>query len=366
MSARACVYTALFGDYEDLNEQPVAGANGGRLVCFTDDPNLTSDTWEIVFHQPLFPADRARSVRQLKMLGHAELAAHETTLWMDNSVVLDVPVEAVLDAWLDGADLAFAVHSFRATVLDEFLAVLDDALDDPTRVQEQLEHYLRATPEVLDERPLWGGMIARRWTSEVHAAMTVWWEHTLRYSRRDQLSLNVALDAAAAKANRIDIDNHRSEWHHWPVITRRERAKRHWDESARVRASAVELVVARERLERDADELVRLADRITALESEKTTDRATIDALAEESGRLRAVLELAEQQARQADAAIAECGHELGAMRADRQRLELELADCAAELDRATRQLQAIGVSRSWRVLQYLQRVRVALRGGGA
>ena len=78
--------------------------------------------------------------------------------------------------------------------------------------------------------------------------MAGWWEETLRYSRRDQLSVNVALDAARLPVNRIEVDNSRSEWHHWPVATRRDTATRTWNAAARPRPPAAELQLVRERL----------------------------------------------------------------------------------------------------------------------
>jgi len=66
MNARSCVYTALIGNYEKLNEQPVARQSGIPFICLTDDPKLSSETWRIVQVSPLFRADPVRSQRLLK------------------------------------------------------------------------------------------------------------------------------------------------------------------------------------------------------------------------------------------------------------------------------------------------------------
>ena len=50
--------------------------------------------------------------------------------------------------------------------------------------------------------------------------MRVWADHVLRYSRRDQLSVMVALDDTVAYRG-IDIDNFESRFHEWPVIEKR-------------------------------------------------------------------------------------------------------------------------------------------------
>jgi len=160
------------------------------------------------------------------MLGHPLVRDAELSLWIDNAIVLEADPCELVTSWLTDSDMAMVSHSYRATLLDEFFVVLDDELDDPNRILEQLEHYARSRPEVLDERPLWGGMIARRWSPAVDEAMRAWWEQVLRYSRRDQLSLLYALDAVALAPTRIEIDNYQSDWHRWPVAPERNGAMR--------------------------------------------------------------------------------------------------------------------------------------------
>jgi hypothetical protein len=57
--------------------------------------------------------------------------------------------------------------------------------------------------------------------------MRTWWEHVLRYSRRDQLSLMVALSATPGLAWRsLQLDNEESPYHRWPVAPERRHAMR--------------------------------------------------------------------------------------------------------------------------------------------
>ena len=212
---RSAVYTALFGDYERLNETQNVGSGDTPFLCFTDDPGLTSSVWEIRVVKPLFPDDLQRSQRELKIRGCPELDGFDRTLYIDNAVSLTAPPELILDAWLAAHDLAIPAHSFRASVLDEFFAVLSLGLDDPARVREQLDHYAESSRTVLDEAPTWNGMIARRNSPDVRDLMNRWFDEVLRYSRRDQLSSNVIFGRAAVAINRIAIDNHRSEFHSW-------------------------------------------------------------------------------------------------------------------------------------------------------
>jgi hypothetical protein len=225
------VYTALVGGYEALNEQPIAASSDLPFICFTDDATLTSDTWEIVLLEPALPADPSRSSRQVKLVpSHPRFQSCEETLWIDNSVILKVRPEQLLDEWLDGADLAIPQHSYRERVIDEFDAVVSAGLDDHSRVYEQLHHYLDCAPHVLEQPVLWNALIARRHTPEVLRFGEVWWRHVLRYSRRDQLSVRMALELTpGVRLNVVELDNYESAIHQWPVAPGRHRTGFHRD-----------------------------------------------------------------------------------------------------------------------------------------
>jgi hypothetical protein len=78
----------------------------------------------------------------------------------------------------------------------------------------------------LSDRPLWTGIFARRPTLSVLAWAETWARHILRYSKRDQLSLVVALEINKINFNRIQLDNYSSDFHEWPILNNRKDRKR--------------------------------------------------------------------------------------------------------------------------------------------
>lgn len=219
---RDVVYTALFGQYESLNEEPFAVDSATGFICFTDDPSLTSDTWQVELVEPMLPMDPVRSARWVKIFGD-ELIWRDAgrSLWVDNRVTLKCEPRKILDSVLEepNCDIAMFEHSFRARVIDEFDAVAQSGYDDPGRVYEQLLHYAESSPDVLDERPLWTGFMARRHNDRVASAMQTWAAHVCRYSRRDQLSVNFALNEPKLLVRRLEGENRESDWHVWPPIS---------------------------------------------------------------------------------------------------------------------------------------------------
>jgi hypothetical protein len=243
------------GRYEQLNEQPIATETDVEFICFTDDPELTSESWTIRVVDPRFPLDSIRSARYLKMLGPTLLPDYDETLWIDNSVRLLASPDRILDSWLAEADIAIPRHSFRASVMGEFDAVATDGYDDPSRVYEQLIHYSTLRPDALAETPLWTALLARRKTPAVDAAMRLWFDHILRYSRRDQLSINFIVGSLGLDVNALAIDNMASEWHEWPV-----RVAKRWDLAQDRMGSALRVPVA---------EIGRLENSLAQLRAEK-------------------------------------------------------------------------------------------------
>jgi hypothetical protein len=214
------------GRYEPLNEQPVARDSQIPFFCMTDDPHLRSETWQIVPVQPLFPMDPIRSQRMIKILPQHFLPDFDfdASLYIDNSVVLLRRPEEVFDRYFGSTDFAVPTHSYRDTVLDEFLEVVRLGFDDAARVFEQLNHLALADLHVLRQRPYWTGILLRHHRAAiVQRTLDLWAMQVQRYSRRDQLSVNLAFERSGLKPQPIEIDNYRSWFHEWPRVTERDR-----------------------------------------------------------------------------------------------------------------------------------------------
>jgi hypothetical protein len=216
-ASRLVVYTSVLGPGRALPEVPVARESAADFLCFTDDPGLRSDTWEVVLVRPRLPGDAVRSERYLKIVGHPALAGYDRTLWVDPGLELLAAPETFVGEWLADAHVAAPLHTFYPSVLAEAQACIDLGKDDHLRVFEQLAHYVQTAAAALDANPHWTALLARRRTQTTETAMALWWEHVLRYSRRDQLSFNVAMTEAGVWVASVPLANLSSELHRWPL-----------------------------------------------------------------------------------------------------------------------------------------------------
>lgn len=230
------VYTALFGGYEELQDQPMATADDDTdYVCFTDRTDLTSDAWTIITIALPVPDDFVRSARWIKILGHPALTEYSESLWIDNRVILSTSPKRIFERWLGtGCAIAMPLHDHRPSVRDEFRAILASGFDDPGLVREQLARYEKIAPQVLEQPPMWTAIIARRREPRVDAAMESWFLEVARSSRRDQLSVNFATASLPdSLLNRVSLPNVSSDVHTWlsNVQLPKLSSIRYWDRS---------------------------------------------------------------------------------------------------------------------------------------
>jgi hypothetical protein len=320
---RRCVYTALFGGYETLLEQHVVARYDTDLICFTDDPSLTSGSWQIRQVTPRFPSDPNRSSRFPKIMAHEVLPDYDASIYIDNTVLLTRDPAEIFDELLPvGVAMASIRHSYRDSVAAEFDAVVEAGVETPWVCAEQREHYEASDPAILAAQTLWNGLMLRRHNDEdVKATMTLWWEHVLRYSRRDQLSLHAALRTTGLAVRVHELDNFVSPYHEWP---------RHGH-----------------RLQRPPVLLFGPERRIADLEGELTATQADRTELS------------AEFAAAQADHTALSA--KLAAAQADHTALSAKLAAAQADRDIVARDLADTRATASWRMTRTLRAVKSAL-----
>lgn len=209
------VYTALFGQYEALQEQDQLRDLGVPLYCFTDVDGVESDLWTVVKVKPDFPNDPVRSARAIKVLGHPTLEKYPITVWADNRVQLTPKIVDLVASMESDTDLLAFEHSFRQDLESEFAAIVAGNFDEPGRVFDQFAAYQAEVPRVLSRKPVWTGLLVRRNNQHQRQAMRIWADQINRYSRRDQLSFLYAVEKSHLKTRYLVGDNRTSEWHRW-------------------------------------------------------------------------------------------------------------------------------------------------------
>jgi hypothetical protein len=191
------VYTALYGGYDRLIE-PCEQDLEVDWICFTDDPDLESATWQIV-HDAGHGATPRLSSKWPKAVPHLALPNHRWTIWVDANMAVDNPAfarEAL--GFVDDRGIALFAHPQRTCIYDEARACqrIPQCRDLP--VLEQVDSYRAEHPR------RWGlyacGTIARdRDAGPVRALGEDWYAEMERWTPRDQLSFPVAARRAGVR-----------------------------------------------------------------------------------------------------------------------------------------------------------------------
>lgn len=166
---------------------------GVDFVCFTDDPGLKSEFWDIRYVGRSL-IDPARHSKRYKALHYVYLPDYDESIYIDNRVTLTASIGDIFDLLKSKeyrSPILSFVHPWRDCVYAEAQAVLKAGYDLPAVVGAQMAEY-RALgyPEKngLNALP----MIVRRHDAVLlNSVMQEWHGQVLRHSKRDQLSFNV-------------------------------------------------------------------------------------------------------------------------------------------------------------------------------
>lgn len=191
-SPRRVVYTCMFGHSEPFNDYAY-DAPDVDFICFTDDPTLTSEFWQIKV-LPRSLLDAPRRSKQIKALPHRFLPDYDWSLYIDNTVQLLMPPAEIFDRYLAPASMPMVCfrHPWRNCVYDEAEAVIEAGYDDPVRVRAQMAYY-RSLGYPAGHGLTKSTFILRRHRDpRLQDMLTIWHEQVLRHSLRDQLSVDPA------------------------------------------------------------------------------------------------------------------------------------------------------------------------------
>lgn len=183
------LYSAHYGSADPFNPGVFGAFQSCRRVLFTDREGLFLPEVEVI-HDPLDGLDPARASRRAKLRPHQYFPDAEWSLWLDNKSRLRRDPHEVLAAVRAQGDADFFAfrHFRRDCVYDELQTAWENGLDDYAILKERLRTY-RA-----EGMPRHAGLIEGHFLLRRHNAPALvrfgerWFEHVLRFSRRDQIS----------------------------------------------------------------------------------------------------------------------------------------------------------------------------------
>ncbi len=185
------VYTALFGDYDELVD-PAENFDDCDFICFTDQKHLKSDIWEIQIIDKLdLPSNMMN--RKYKILPHLYLSEYEWSLYIDSNIaILKNPID-LANKYLYKNDFVAPKHFARDCIYEEANACIILGKAKYNEIQNQMNEY-RADGFPRKFGLSENGILLRRHNNEkVIKLMNDWWKEMNNKTQRDQLSLGYVL-----------------------------------------------------------------------------------------------------------------------------------------------------------------------------
>jgi len=187
--SKGVVYTSIFGDYDRLIT-PIITRNEFDYICFTDNPQVKSNVWDVRIIEPKVPDDSYRSARYVKINAHKFLSDFDYSVYIDGNMHLRRTPDVL--AILNGHKLVMVTHPTRDCIYDEARACTEMGKDDPDIIATQMDVYKKwgfTSNNGLCET---GFHFKLHNDAEIIRRCKLWWRQVKMYSFRDQLSFPFA------------------------------------------------------------------------------------------------------------------------------------------------------------------------------
>ncbi len=190
---RIAVVTAIFGQFDSLVPIDPAWKETADFFVFSDRAYDATGGWQQV-HAPFHHADTRRKARFTKLNLPAFFSDYEWVIWIDGNIMMCHGPEDILNS-LDPESFDFATfrHPDRQGLMAEAAKCVQLAKDDLRTMalhlsQNQSHPAFRDTD--LYETMV---MVLRPSSSKVRQMCNSWWRMLARGSKRDQVSLPLAI-----------------------------------------------------------------------------------------------------------------------------------------------------------------------------
>ena len=187
---RIVVYACIFGDYDQLNEIPVKDPNADYIL-FTDNPYLTSNTWDVWF---VFNEYNARyTARLYKANPPLLIQKYDYTVWIDARFAPLVKDWKAIGLPKHREIMAFR-HDVRDCAYQEAKVCYDMGLDTPERINNTVD-FLKRMNYPKHNGLCSTGFLIRNNSPVIFDFNETWFTYIDQYCIRDQLTFNFTCHA---------------------------------------------------------------------------------------------------------------------------------------------------------------------------
>jgi hypothetical protein len=197
------IYTALTKGYDDLL-QPEVVRDDYDYICFSNDFDEEQiGIWRIR-RLDSTKLSGVRFARYFKLNPHIVLSEYDYSIWVDANVTInDCIYERAEELIREKSSCATCDHPFRENVYEEATALLQQGVGEPYPVYKQTLAMLKAGFMNPGRLPVTSLFYRKHMEPDIISFSEYWWEQCARFSSRDQLGVNFALQRAGIEFDKF-------------------------------------------------------------------------------------------------------------------------------------------------------------------
>jgi GT2 family glycosyltransferase len=198
---KIAIYTAICSGYDSIKLPEILDS---RLdyILFSDRPAPATGVWQL---RPVtyYHEDETRRARYVKTHPHLLLPDYDIAIWIDAHIMILGDIYPMIARFVASKSAVAAVpHPGRTSIYEELEACVQRKIDDAETMREQVARY-RATGFDHSDLIETNLMMFRLPDGRTRAFLDIWWREIDCYSKRDQLSVNYALQKAGIAWHRL-------------------------------------------------------------------------------------------------------------------------------------------------------------------
>lgn len=182
------IYTCITGNYDNLIEMQTY-FNDYDYICFTNNPDIKSDSW-IIKPIPKLVLSNQKKQRYVKMHPHKLLPEYDYSIYVDANIdILKDPTPLIHNEYF----LQIPMHPDRNCLYKEYKACVIIKKDTLTNMKPQIDRYREeGFPEKYGLTQ--NNIIFRKHNDpKCIELMELWWKEVFKGSYRDQISFEYVL-----------------------------------------------------------------------------------------------------------------------------------------------------------------------------
>ncbi|MFH7906813.1 glycosyltransferase domain-containing protein [Enterobacter cloacae] len=183
------VYTAIFGDY-DLLQEPKRKESNIDYICFTDNQEVKSSKWHVVYISNDEINNKSILNRKYKFFPHLFLKNYDQSLYIDGNIQIQSDdINLAFDEALSEYDISIPPHPDRDCLYEEADVCISLGKGVSEKIKTQIEKYKSECYPKHNGLYENNTIFRNHNKPEIKNLMNLWYEELNSNSGRDQLSL---------------------------------------------------------------------------------------------------------------------------------------------------------------------------------